>query len=188
MRGSFLFFFIFLFLLEIVYAQNLETKQTSHIGFWGSMGSSINKDLSGGFGFRLAMLAFNVGFIDDQQIPYSQIIDYPIESNYTYLGKYKVQPTWGFDIIYYPRILDKSFYSIGIETGIYFQEYAKIAQSNVSELLYNQGSEYKTLVGVGIAYEIYITMVEDEYAKWCFLLGIEAHSVRGINIKVGLGI
>lgn len=143
---------------------------------WLSVGA---KDGNTGFavGFRGQELGVEIGGINESDYSSDDIYDYPVPHlNFTDLGEQKVDSAVGFDVLgFYNPSKQVSLYG-GL--GLYFQEYRRIARSNLSALLYTEAkdTEAEAAFSGGVQF----------FPSGSLMLGIGYHSIRGLNGQIGM--
>ncbi|MCC6502415.1 MAG: hypothetical protein IT362_04675 [Deltaproteobacteria bacterium] len=137
------------------------------------------KDGNTGFavGFRGVDLGIELGGINESDYSSSDIYDYPVpHTDFTDLGKQKVDSAIGLDVLgFYNASRQLSFYG-GL--GLYFQQYIRIGQSNISGLLYTEAEETEADAAFSAGIQF--------FPSNSVLLGIGYHSIRGINGQIGI--
>ena len=143
---------------------------------WLSVGE---KDGNTGFavGFRGVDLGIELGGINESDYSSSDISDYPAPfTGFFDLGKQKVDSAIGIDVLgFYNASKQLSFYG-GL--GLYFQEYRRIAQDDVTLLLYTEAEETEAEAAFSGGIQF--------FPSNAVLLGIGYHSIRGINGQIGM--
>lgn len=128
-------------------------------------------------GFRGVDLGIEIGGINESDYSSSDMYDYPVpHTDFTDLGRQKVDSAIGFDVLgFYNASKRLSFFG-GL--GVYFQEYRRVAESNLSFLLYteSQETEAEAAFSGGIQF----------FPSNALVLGIGYHSIRGINGQIGV--
>lgn len=143
---------------------------------WLSVGG---KDGNTGFavGFRGHELGVELGGINESDYSSDDVYDEPVPHlNFTDLGEHKVDSTVGFDVLgFYNPTSQLSLFG-GL--GLYFQEYIRIARSNVSGLLYTEAKDTEAEAAFSGGVQFFPT--------GSLMLGIGYHSIRGLNGQIGM--
>jgi hypothetical protein len=145
-------------------------------GAWLSVGG---KDGDTGFavGFRGHDLGVELGGINHSDFSSSDIFDEPApDLNFTDLGKQRVDSTIGFDVLGFYNPSPKLSFFGGL--GLYFQEYRRVVQDNVSLFLFTEASETEADAAFSGGIQF--------FPSNAIILGIGYHSIRGLNGQIGI--
>ncbi len=144
----------------------------------GSAGLKDNK-VSPGIGIRFNNIGFEIAGIFNQDSLPGNVNDFSIPNNFLFddLGIKKLSPQWGGDVLGFFEVAPKlSLYG---SVGIYFQNLARIAQSQANtNNLYKQTNETNVAGAVGGG----VTYSPGENVS----VGLGYHSLRGVTAQLGI--
>lgn len=127
------------------------------------------------FGGHKNGLGGEVALITDSEYTKDELQDYPVpHASYRILGNKRIGNTFGLDAIAFTNLSQN--WSLGVGAGIYFTEYRRVAESNVTGWLYTQDKETKLRGAASLRLH---------FASNGFLLGVGVHSLRGGFMSIG---
>jgi opacity protein-like surface antigen len=131
-----------------------------------------------GIGVKNNSIGFEIAGIFNQDSLPGSVNDFSLPSNFLFtdLGVKKLSPQWGIDVLGFLAVDPRT--SVYGSVGLYFQNTARIAQSQATNDLYKQTNDTETTgaIGGGVAYK----------ASDKIDLGIGYHSLRGLTARIGI--
>jgi opacity protein-like surface antigen len=128
-------------------------------------------------GVRYNSFGVEIGAIFNQD-NLGAVNDFSLPNNFffTNLGVKKLSPQWGVDLLGFVDVAPRV--SVYGSVGVYFQHVGQIAQSQATNELYKQTNLVNTTgaVGGGVTYSLSDSMS----------IGLGYHSVRGVNVRLGV--
>jgi opacity protein-like surface antigen len=162
---------------QIVQSDASSNSNSSNVSVLVSSGFKDGK-IAPGLGVRYNNIGFEFAGIFNQDSLPGSVNDFSLPSNFLFndLGIKKLSPQWGGDVLGFfdvdPRV------SVYGSVGLYFQNTARIAQSQATNDLYKQTDETNVsgAVGGGVAYK----------ASDNISVGVGYHSLRGVTARMGI--
>jgi opacity protein-like surface antigen len=143
----------------------------------GSVGFK-DGNISPSIGVRYNTLGFEIGGIFNQDSLPGRVNDFSLPGNFLFndLGVKKLSPQWGGDLLGFLDVAPRV--AVYGSVGIYFQNVARIAQSQATNDLYKQTDDTNVTgaVGGGVTY----SPSED------LSVGLGYHSLRGFTTRLGI--
>lgn len=149
--------------------------EDTHRAFWVSGGKG--DEPSAAIGVREKNVGFEFGGLANSDWADTDILDYPVPHNsYTNLGEQNVGNTLGLDVLGFYNVHERVALYAGL--GGYFSDKAVIARSNATGLYYTQSDEsgFEAAASAGVQFKLGNR----------FLLGAGYHSIRGVNLQLGM--
>jgi opacity protein-like surface antigen len=154
-----------------------DAQNPSSTQLFGSAGFT-NGSIAPSIGVRYNYIGLEVGAVFNQDSLPGAVNDFSLPSNFFFndLGIKKLSPQWGLDLLGFvdvaPRVA--AYGSV----GLYFQNVGRIAQSLATNELYKQTNTTNTTgaFGGGVIYS-----PSDSLS-----VGLGYHSVRGVNVRLGV--
>lgn len=143
----------------------------------GSVGFK-DGNVSPSIGVRYNNIGFELGGIFNQDSLPRRVNDFSLPGNFLFtdLGVKKLSPQWGGDLLGFIDVAPRV--AIYGSVGIYFQNVARIAQSQATNDLYKQTEDTNVTgaVGGGVTYS-----PGDDLS-----IGLGYHSLRGLTARLGI--
>jgi opacity protein-like surface antigen len=143
----------------------------------GSVGFK-DGNISPSIGVRYNTLGFEIGGIFNQDSLPGRVNEFSLPGNFLFndLGVKKLSPQWGGDLLGFVDVAPRV--AVYGSVGIYFQNVARIAQSQATNDLYKQTDDTNVTgaVGGGVTYS-----PSDDIS-----IGLGYHSLRGLTTRLGI--
>jgi opacity protein-like surface antigen len=156
-------------------SQDNRTRRSNQI--LGSVGFQ-DGNISPSIGVRYNNIGFEIGGIFNQDSLPGRVNEFSLPGNFLFndLGVKKLSPQWGGDLLSFLDVAPRV--AVYGSVGIYFQNIARIAQSQATNDLYKQTDDTNVTgaVGGGVTYS-----PSDDIS-----IGLGYHSLRGLTTRLGI--
>lgn len=157
--------------------------------FW--LTGSYNKHAGAGFGIRNRYFGVEFSYVDRSDFTGDEVNNYSpgmvsllnLHKNSVSLGEKVVDPTYGIDFALY--LNPTRFLSLYGEAGPYYEEKREINEDLESGKFWSEGNTKKLLLGGGGGLQFKLPIVDWGIIDG-ILVGAGYHSIKGINIQLGL--